>query len=186
MILCLRRTAAGPRLFLPEENDAASAVFALKSLQIGPIYTIGFKSRGPLCSSVTPLTAIEDLKHFEHPFVIISALPADKSLLVGPLLKHYGSSGHQPGVTSGKVFLDLADGVKKGDRGHCTLAGLDGIRSRGRERMDDCGDAPALGRTECAIRFRTSRQRANLILVLRRGVLIKFQGVGRTDEPREA
>ncbi|KAF2665697.1 aldolase [Microthyrium microscopicum] len=97
------------------ENDAASAVFALKSLQIGPIYTIGFKPRGTLSADVTPVTAIEDLRHFEHPFVIISALPGDKSLLVGPLLKHYSSSGRQPGVTAGKVFLDLTEGPKRGD-----------------------------------------------------------------------
>jgi 3-dehydroquinate dehydratase-1 len=97
------------------ESDAAAAIFALKSLGIGPIYTIGFKARGPLASDLTPVRAVEDLKQLEHPLAIISALPGDKSLLVGPLLKHYSSSDAKPGLTVGKVFVDLANGPKKGD-----------------------------------------------------------------------
>jgi 3-dehydroquinate dehydratase-1 len=97
------------------ESDAAAAIFALKSLGIGPIYTIGFKARGPLASDLTPVRAVEDLKQLEHPLAIISALPGDKSLLVGPLLKHYSSSEAKPGLTVGKVFVDLANGPKKGD-----------------------------------------------------------------------
>lgn len=97
------------------ESDAAAAIFALKSLGIGPIYTIGFKTQGPLSSGVSAVRGVDDLKMLEHPFAIISALPADKSLLVGPLLKHYSSSGRQPGFTAGKVFVDLANGPKKGD-----------------------------------------------------------------------
>jgi 3-dehydroquinate dehydratase-1 len=102
-------------LLANSESDAAGAVFALKSLGIGPIYTIGFKARGPLTDDVTPVKAVEDLKQLEHPFAIISALPGDKSLLVGPLLKHYSTSGRQPGITAGKVFVDLANGPKRGD-----------------------------------------------------------------------
>jgi 3-dehydroquinate dehydratase-1 len=97
------------------ESDAAAAIFALKSLGIGPIYTIGFKTNGPLSSGVSAVRGVDDLKQLEHPFAIISALPADKSLSVGPLLKHYSSSGRQPGFTAGKVFVDLANGPKKGD-----------------------------------------------------------------------
>jgi 3-dehydroquinate dehydratase-1 len=97
------------------ESDAAAAIFALKSLGIGPIYTIGFQASGALASGVSAVRGVEDLKLLEHPFAIISALPADKSLLVGPLLKHYSSSGRQPGFTAGKVFVDLANGPKKGD-----------------------------------------------------------------------
>jgi 3-dehydroquinate dehydratase-1 len=102
-------------LLASAESDATSAIFALKSLGIGPIYTIGFKARGPFASDLTPVKAVEDLKHLEHPLAIISALPGEKSLLVGPLLKHYSSSGRQPGITAGKVFVDLANGPKKGD-----------------------------------------------------------------------
>ncbi|KAF2418784.1 aldolase [Tothia fuscella] len=97
------------------ESDAAAAIFALKSLGIGPIYTIGFKASGPLSSGVSAVRGVEDLKQLEHPFAIISALPADKSLGVVPLLRHYSGSGRQPGFTAGKVFVDLANGPRKGD-----------------------------------------------------------------------
>ena len=102
-------------LLASAEHDATPAIYALKSLGIGPIYTIGFKTHGVLALDVTPVRAVEDMKQLEHPFTIISALPSEKSLLVGPLLKHYSSSGRQPGITAGKVFVDLANGPKKGD-----------------------------------------------------------------------
>jgi len=76
---------------------------------------MGFKTHGAFALEVTPVKAIEDMKQLEHPFTIISALPAEKSLLVEPLLKHYSSSGRLPGITAGKVFVDLANGPKKGD-----------------------------------------------------------------------
>jgi 3-dehydroquinate dehydratase-1 len=97
------------------EPDASATIFALKSLGIGPIYTIGFTATGPMSSNLSPVRSIDDLKQLEVPFAIISALPSEKSLLVGPLLKHYSSSGRQPGYTAGKVFVDLANGPKKGD-----------------------------------------------------------------------
>lgn len=124
------------------ETDAAPAVFALKSLSIGPIYTIGFHFRapGPLAAAVEPFRSVEDVKKLEQPgpFVIVSALPGEKSALVGPLLKHYGSGRrssqnspqphqHQspnPAASpsnlnqtpaGGKVFLDLANGPRKVD-----------------------------------------------------------------------
>ncbi|OCK73838.1 aldolase [Lepidopterella palustris CBS 459.81] len=96
------------------EPDAAAAIFALKSLGIGPIYTIGFRTHGPLASEVEPVRSVEDVKRLEQPFVIISALPAEKSLLVVPLLKHY-RDGKNAGKSSGKVFVDLANGPRKGD-----------------------------------------------------------------------
>lgn len=102
-------------LLASAEHDATPAIYALKSLGIGPIYTIGFKTHGALTLEVTPVKAVEDMKQLEHPFTIISALPAEKSLLVGPLLKHYSTSGRQPGITAGKVFVDLANGPKRVD-----------------------------------------------------------------------
>ncbi|KAI9664615.1 MAG: hypothetical protein M1821_006061 [Bathelium mastoideum] len=105
-----------PALLLSNNvGDAAAAIFALKSLNIGPIYTIGFKAPGPIGFGTEPFRSVEELKKLEQPFVIISALPADKSLLVGPLLKHYGANGRETPTLGGKVFMDLANGPRKGD-----------------------------------------------------------------------
>ena len=95
------------------ESEAAPAIFALKSLGIGKIYTVGFKGQGPLASGLEPFTSIDTLKRVEQPFVIISALPPEKSTLVQPLLRHY--SGYGNGNTSSRVFVDLAYGPRKGD-----------------------------------------------------------------------
>lgn len=125
------------------ESDAAAAVLALKSLGIGPVYTIGFRSHGPMAREVEPVRSVEDVKKLEQPFVIISALPAEKSMLVAPLLKHYrGDNPRSPngghGLSSnnnnndnnincnvfgnngsnkmtGKVFVDLASGPRRAD-----------------------------------------------------------------------
>jgi 3-dehydroquinate dehydratase-1 len=64
---------------------------------------------------VQPVRSVEDVKRLQHPFAIISALPAQKSLLVGPLLRHYSAGGRSPGTMAGKVFVDLANGPKKQD-----------------------------------------------------------------------
>ncbi|KAJ4334489.1 hypothetical protein N0V87_006817 [Didymella glomerata] len=126
-------SGAAALLLASNEADASASIFALKSLGIGPIYTIGFKSNGPLSTDVQPVRSVEDVKRLEQPFVIISALPAEKSLLVVPLLKHYrvdgrngstnghGSAGGKP---AGKVFVDLASGPRKADPlAIATLAG---------------------------------------------------------------
>jgi len=97
------------------EPDASAAIFALKSLGIGPIYTIGFKTHGPLACEVEPVRSIEDVQRLQQPFVIISALPAEKSLLVVPLLKHYRVNGRGAGNLASKVFVDLANGPRKVD-----------------------------------------------------------------------
>ncbi|KAH7085154.1 type I 3-dehydroquinase-domain-containing protein [Paraphoma chrysanthemicola] len=111
-------------LLASSEADASASIFALKNLGIGPIYTIGFKSHGPLSTDVQPVRSVEDVKRLEQPFVIISALPAEKSLLVVPLLKHYrvdGRNGNTNGhgraaaKPAGKVFVDLASGPRRAD-----------------------------------------------------------------------
>ena len=118
-------------------EDAASVIFALRSLNIGKIYTVGFKAQGPLASGVEPFTSIESVQRVDQPFAIISALPPDKSHLVQPLLRHFSngkslSHKHLPGLMAngngninrnglganggkGKVFVDLANGPRKGD-----------------------------------------------------------------------
>ncbi|CRG85484.1 hypothetical protein PISL3812_02539 [Talaromyces islandicus] len=98
------------------ESDAAAAIFALRSLDVGTIYTVGFRASGPLAAGLEPFTSIQSVKLVEQPFVIVSALPPEKSMLVQPLLRHYRSSGHSsPPSTRGKVFLDLTTGPRKGD-----------------------------------------------------------------------
>jgi 3-dehydroquinate dehydratase-1 len=94
-------------------EDAASVIFALRSLNIGKIYTVGFKAQGPLASGVEPFTSIESVQRVGQPFAIISALPPNKSHLVQPLLRHF--SNGRNGGSMGKVFVDLANGPRKGD-----------------------------------------------------------------------
>ncbi|KAJ5949676.1 hypothetical protein N7454_001260 [Penicillium verhagenii] len=98
------------------ETDASAAIFALRNLEVGPIYTVGFKASGPLAGGLEPFTSIQSVKLVEQPFVIVSALPPEKSLLVQPLLRHYRSNGRlSPTATRGKVYLDLTTGSRKGD-----------------------------------------------------------------------
>jgi 3-dehydroquinate dehydratase-1 len=95
-------------------DDAAAVIFALRSLNIGKIYTVGFKAHGPMAAGVEPFTSIESVQRVNQPFAIISALPPEKSHLVQPLLRHF-SNGKTGTKTSGKVFVDLANGPRKGD-----------------------------------------------------------------------
>lgn len=112
-------------------EDAASAIFALRSLNIGKIYTVGFKAQGPLAEDVEPFTSIESVQRVESPFAIVSALPSEKSHLVQPLLRHFNKSERAASAPNlavlaaaagiggiggkGKVFLDLANGPRKVD-----------------------------------------------------------------------
>lgn len=105
-----------PALILASsEARASAAIFALASLGIKTIYTIGFKVSKPAMTDVHYFGGVEDLKRVEDPFAILSALPADKSLIVSPLLKHFGSSSpHTQGC--GRVFVDLSNGIRgRGD-----------------------------------------------------------------------
>ncbi|MCJ1308420.1 hypothetical protein MMC25_002073 [Agyrium rufum] len=111
-------------LLASSEAEAAPAIFALQSLNIGKVYTVGFRSHGPLGAGLEPFTTVESIKKVDQPFVIISALPPEKSLLVQPLLRHYSGNGRSnspsspnatEGVGRGKVFVDLANGPRKGD-----------------------------------------------------------------------
>ncbi|TKA68997.1 hypothetical protein B0A49_06583 [Cryomyces minteri] len=97
------------------EADATAAIFALRSLGIGPVYTIGFRAHGPLAAGMEPFRDLEDIKRLEQPFVVICALPAEKSQLMGPLLKLYSKKAKGDGSMAGKVFVDLANGPRKGD-----------------------------------------------------------------------
>jgi len=96
------------------EADAAPSIYALRNLNIGAIYTVGFKAQGPLATGLEPFS-IESVHRVQQPFVIISALPPEKSNLVQPLLRHFGMNGKSAPKNGGKVFVDLAVGPRKGD-----------------------------------------------------------------------
>ncbi|KAI1657231.1 aldolase [Daldinia decipiens] len=103
-------------------DDAASAMYALKALRIGKVYTVGFKTPPSLARGleVEPFNSLESLQRARmvrdkaSPFVIISALGPEKSNIVGMLVRVFGGSrGSSTQIR--KVFLDLADGPRKGD-----------------------------------------------------------------------
>lgn len=103
-------------------DDAASALYALKTLRVGKVYTVGFKTPPALAGSfeVEPFNSLESLQRARAmgddagPFVLISALGPEKSSLVGMLVRLFGGArGSSTQIR--KVFLDLADGPRKGD-----------------------------------------------------------------------
>ncbi|KUI58577.1 Pentafunctional AROM polypeptide 2 [Cytospora mali] len=107
-------------------DDAASAIFALKALRVGKIYTVGFKTPAALSYGLTiePFNSLESLQRARtvgatddaaSPFVVVSALGPEKANIVGMLVRVFGGS---KGPCK-KVFLDLANGgagvARKGD-----------------------------------------------------------------------
>ncbi|KAK0626297.1 type I 3-dehydroquinase-domain-containing protein [Immersiella caudata] len=114
-------------------DDAASALFALKALKVGKVYTVGFRTPPALAKdlAVEPFNSLESLQRARmvgsdgtgpgssgagSPFVVISALGPEKGNLVGMLVRVFGSRGS---AKTRKVFLDLADGPvpRRGDPG---------------------------------------------------------------------
>ncbi|KAK5116666.1 hypothetical protein LTR62_007340 [Meristemomyces frigidus] len=97
-----------------QESHAAAAIFALVSLDIGPIYTIGFQAKQSSSATATKIQqfrGVEDMKNVDEPFVVISALPAEKSFIVSPLIKHYT---RRPVRHREKIFVDLSGGGGRG------------------------------------------------------------------------
>ncbi|KAI0543906.1 3-dehydroquinate dehydratase [Xylaria curta] len=105
-------------------DDAASTMYALKALRVGKVYTVGFKTPLALARSfkVEPFNSLESLQKARAmgddagPFVLISALGPEKSTLVGMLVRLFGGARGSSSQIR-KVFLDLADGPRKGDPG---------------------------------------------------------------------
>jgi len=114
-------------------DDAASALFALKALKVGKVYTVGFRTPLALAKDlvVEPFNSLESLQRARmvgvdgagpgaagvgSPFVVVSALGPEKGNLVGMLVRVFGSRGS---TKTRKVFLDLADGPvpRRGDPG---------------------------------------------------------------------
>ncbi|KAI5359755.1 Putative 3-dehydroquinate dehydratase type I, aldolase-type TIM barrel [Septoria linicola] len=89
------------------EAQAAAAIYALTSLDIGSVYTIGFQAPGH-----KQLQGLGDLDMVEEPFAVISALPAERSMAAVPVLKHYTTKPRKISVRSGRIFVDLSNGIK--------------------------------------------------------------------------
>ncbi|KAH8156766.1 hypothetical protein CIB48_g11483 [Xylaria polymorpha] len=108
----------------PNADDAATAMYALKALRVGKVYTVGFKTPPALARSfeVEPFNSLESLQRATAmgddagPFVLVSALGPEKSTLVGMMVRLFGGARGSSSQIR-KVFLDLADGPRKGDPG---------------------------------------------------------------------
>ena len=120
----LGRTAV---VLASSSDDAASTLFALASLGIGKVYTVGFKTPPALAGNlrIEPFNSLESLQRAREagvhddsasPFVFVSALAPDKENLVRLLLRVFSSNTARSNATSTaaasssgrKVFLDLA------------------------------------------------------------------------------
>ncbi|KAI1130102.1 3-dehydroquinate dehydratase [Nemania abortiva] len=116
-----RRTAV---VLASNADDAASAMYALKALRMGKVYTVGFKTPLALANNfeVEPFNSLESLQRARAmggdagPFVLVSALGPEKSTLVGMLVRLFGGAKGSSSQIR-KVFLDLADGPRKDDPG---------------------------------------------------------------------
>lgn len=116
-------------------DDAASAMYALRALRVGKVYTVGFKTPPALAHGLTvePFHSLESLQRARmvgatddtaSPFVVVSALGPERNKIAAWVVRAFGgapsaASNGSPGVGGGvgsgsgskKVFLDLADGA---------------------------------------------------------------------------
>jgi 3-dehydroquinate dehydratase I len=100
-------------------DDASSALFALQALQVSKIYTVGFRTPTSLANElpIEPFNSLESLQKARMlgadgattnaPFVVVSALGADKSNLVGMMVRLF-ASWDSAESSPRRVFLDLA------------------------------------------------------------------------------
>lgn len=129
-------------------EDAASVIFALKALRVGKVFTVGFKTPPALATDleIEPFTSLESLQRARSPsmntaagstlnhkmdsghqqqqlppFVVVSALSAEKASIVGMVVRLFGSQAGKPSVPTTangmngtpaapqrRVFLDLS------------------------------------------------------------------------------
>lgn len=94
------------------EAQAAATMFALASLNMESIDTIGFDAKGFAGVRTRQLQSLDDLRSGERPFVIISALPAEKSIMVTPVLRHFSADVRKARRT-GMIFVDLSNGSNR-------------------------------------------------------------------------
>jgi 3-dehydroquinate dehydratase I len=98
-------------------DGGMSSMFALRSLNVSTIYTVGFKARGELAAGTDHFTSLAAMNRVEQPLVIISTLPPESSHLVQPLLRHFNKNpnGDSSSQAKEKVFIDISNGGRKGN-----------------------------------------------------------------------
>lgn len=94
--------------------QAAATMFALSSLNMTSIDTIGFDAKGFAGMRTRQLRNLDDLSSGERPFVVVSALAANKSMMVTPVLKHYSTHVCEEAHGSGMIFMDLSGSSSNG------------------------------------------------------------------------
>ncbi|KAA8899190.1 hypothetical protein FN846DRAFT_960877 [Sphaerosporella brunnea] len=95
-------------------EEASTAMWALRKLNCGTIYTIGFRVDG--VRGVEQCSSFESVQKLARPFVVVSALCSEQAHLINPLLKLIDNHpAVKVGSTGGKVFVDLANGPRRGD-----------------------------------------------------------------------
>jgi hypothetical protein len=101
--LALNPTVCRAAIILASSQaDASAAIFALRSLAVGTIYTVGFKSKGCTSSDFSGGNA--------------ETITKGCSTRLTDWMDVNGSSGRcSPPCTRGRVYLDLTSGPRKGD-----------------------------------------------------------------------
>lgn len=115
-------------------EDAASAIFALRALRIGKIYTVGFKTPPALADGLTiePFNSLESLQRARSPnggsagddtasssntpFVVVSALGPEKTKIVAWLLRAFGANNvndHDTSIRGTVAAAAAATGASK-------------------------------------------------------------------------
>ncbi|KAF3160463.1 hypothetical protein TWF788_003146 [Orbilia oligospora] len=96
-------------------EEAAAAIYALRELGCGTLYTVGFKipQTNEAAANAEYCNSQQMVERLAHPFVMVSAVSAEHAYVIHPLLRIINS--HSQPIQGGKIFLDLSNGPKRGD-----------------------------------------------------------------------
>jgi 3-dehydroquinate dehydratase-1 len=104
-------------------EDAASALWALRSLRCGEVYTIGFRvpdGGGTQCNN------FEEVGRLRSPFVVVNALRGERGAIVKPLLRMV--EGHPVPRRGDGVLVDLAGAGMGGGNGKWKVVEAEEVR----------------------------------------------------------
>ncbi|EWC44775.1 hypothetical protein DRE_06413 [Drechslerella stenobrocha 248] len=93
-------------------EEAASAIYALRELGCGTLYTVGFKIP-PTNEAAANTEYCNSVERLPHPFVMVSAVAVERAGVIHTLLRIINA--HSQPIQGGKVFLDLNNGPRRGD-----------------------------------------------------------------------